>query len=84
MVIAAMHTIDNSPMFKRVVEEHALRQHQLSMDRDADMLEQQGRIAALGMEKQEVLAGQIEARRETHQERMQKDAQRHSDEAAVR
>ena len=57
MVIAAMHTIDNSPMFKRVVEEHALRQHQLSMDRDADMLEQQGRIAALAMEKQEVLAG---------------------------
>ena len=84
MVIAAMREVNNSPVFKRMVEDHALRQHQLSMVRDADMLEQQGRIAALAMEKQEVLARLIEERREAHQERMQKDAQQHSDEAAER
>ena len=84
MVIAAIHTVDNSPRFKKLVKDHALRQHQLSMARDADMLEQQARIAALALTKQELLAGQIEARREAHQERLQKDAQQHSDEAAER
>ena len=75
MVIAALDTFTNSPEFKRLVEDHALKQHQLAMARDSELLEQQGRIAALAMTKQELLAGQMEARREAHQGRLQKDAQ---------
>jgi hypothetical protein len=67
-----------------VIEDHALAQHKLALTRDFELLEQQGRIAALAMAKQEELAGQIEARREAHVERMQKKAQQDSDEAAER
>ena len=84
MVRAALDIVSNSQELKKVIEEHALAQHQLAMTRDSELLEQQGRIAALAMAKQELLAGQIETRREAHQERMQKDAQQHSDEATER
>ena len=84
MVRAALDIVSNSQELKKVIEEHALAQHQLAMTRDSELLEQQGRIAALAMAKQELLAGQIETRREAHQERMQKDAQQESDEATER
>jgi len=84
VVIETLRTIDDSPLFKKVVEEHAQRLHQLSIERDIFLLEQQGRFAALSQQKQEVLAGQIEARREAYQSKLQADAQQHSDEAAER
>jgi len=84
VVREALVFVSNSQELQKVIEDHALAQHELALTRDFELLEQQGRIAALAMAKQEELAGQIEARREAHVERMQKEAQQHSDEAAER
>ena len=72
-VQAAVDLVVNSPEIRELLE----AQHQLAMTRNSALLEQQSKIAALVLSKQKTMARQTEARREAHQERMQKDAQQH-------
>jgi hypothetical protein len=79
-----MDIVSNSRVFRKMLDAHVLAQHKLDLIRDSELLEQQSRIAALAIAKQEALAVLIETRREVHAEKMQKEGQQLSDEAAER
>ena len=79
-----INRVANSPEAKKLFAVQAVNLHRLAAARDAELLVQQGKIAAMVLVKQGELARQIETQREAHLERMQKDAQQHSDEAADR